>query len=33
MFSDYNDSVDACTSAWDDFVSDIKWEIKTCSRD
>ncbi|GAC39561.1 hypothetical protein GPSY_3950 [Paraglaciecola psychrophila 170] len=32
-FSGYEDIVDACTLAWNDFVSDTLRVTKMCSRD
>lgn len=31
-FSGYNDIVDSCTNAWNDFISDTKRVIKMCTR-
>jgi transposase len=32
-FGGYDDIVDACSMAWNDFVSDVKRVTKMCSRD
>lgn len=32
-FSGYDDIVDACSMAWNDFISDVKRVTKMCSRD